>query len=320
MNTKIASFMLALVLATIACNGLPIAADQLPTPVPTETSTATATAPIPTSIPSATPEPKIPRIMLAPLWEVSNSPDLDKLFGNYPSTHLPTYAKALGVRFYLDLPDGWPEQPTELCIQWFRNGSQLKDWDGSVLCSSVGDCYQINSRHFKENGYEAGRYEVRLYNCKDEQLLEGPQAEVWLIDEEWVGDLRVVHCDTWTPKTCDNPAGQIGKFLDQTTVSAGTNAIYLGSAYANLPSGAEWQVEIYHQDQLIVSQTEVVTGQGLWSGWRITRLTNPIGAAFEPGQYTAKLSWKGQVIETISFEVKESSGLSASGDPAALNV
>lgn len=298
MNTRIATFVMALVLASVACNGVTPKPDPTSTPIPTATVTSTP-------LPSATPEPLIPYIENV-LWNFKSSNTHVDLIGVFPYTHLPKDANVIEVTFYLHLPVGWPKEKTEFHVMWYRDGSPLQDWDGSIVCAPerASYCTKINSSHFSQNRYEPGRYEARVYF--GDQLLQGPEAIVWLIEEEWVGDLRLMQCDRGTVDTCENDAGQGPKFPREATVPLGSKAIWVSNGFANLPPRTDWRLELYDEaGQLIDSKPQATPrDDGIWSGWSITQLADPSGAAFRPGTYTVRLVWKVEVVETTSFEVK----------------
>jgi hypothetical protein len=306
MNTKFATFVMALVLVGMACNALrpPVSSQTSLIIASTETATPPATPTLPS--PSATPEdPAEPRILGVLLeFKYSSDPDdMNKVFGTYPYTHLPANANILAVTFFLDVPVGWPQRKTELHIVWFQDGTPLKDSGSSVVCAAESDCIEIYSRRFSSSGFEDGRYEARLY--LGAELLEGPYGEVQLIDEKWVGDLRLMQCDRGSPDTCENAAGQLAKFPERVTVPVGSRAVYVSNAYANLPPGTDWRLELYQGERLIDSRNQATPNTGhSWSGWPISQLSDPSGATLEPGTYTVQLIRNGNVLETVSFEVK----------------
>lgn len=297
MITKLAFLILAL--AVMACNAL------TPSPQPTFTPEPTATVTV-TPSPTATPVPLRPFIAGA-LWVFKYGDRIPDLTGVFPYTHGPADVTNLAVTIFLDLPDGWPEHPTELHVRWYQDGTLMQGWEGSVLCYSSGSCKEITASRFSSSGFSPGRYEARLY--LDDGLLDGRQAAIRLIPEEWVGDLRLLKCDSGTADTCNTNGRQLEKFPDQLTIPAGSRILYVSNAFANLPSGSEWRVELYQADRLLDFVTQTITERGNpWSGRRTTIELSNQGAAFEPGTYTLKLVWKGNVVETFSFEVQPING------------
>lgn len=312
MNTKICFFVLALVLAAMACNA------ALPRPTPSQPpliSTTTETAPFtftPTPSPSATPgltKPRIKAVLYGLAYASESNWNKIDPTDPYPHTSIPADINVVEANFYLELSEGWPAQQTELRTQWYRDGIPIDGSGGSLVCTADKPCSNLFSKQFYSNGFGAGRIEVRIY--LGNELLEGPQAEVWAISGEWVGDMRLMQCDDWIDDNCEKSDGQLAKFPDEITIPVGSDAVYVGNAYASLPSDTGWRVELYKAGQLIDSETQTVNGNGTSSGWRDTQLSNQDGTALKAGLYTVKLIWKGNEIETIQFEVNQSNGPNA---------
>ena len=299
MKTRITAFIIALVLSSIACDAVVPVVNLTSTPMPTAPMTATP-------LPTVTPKPVKPRILRVLYglayasttdWKLIDPTDL------YPHTLIPADINVVEVLFYLELPEGWPTQKVELVTHWYRDGMPIEGSDGSTVCSAGELCDIRTSKQFMSAGFGDGRIEIRLYI--GDELLEGPQAEIWAIASQWVGNLRLMRCESGTADTCNNADGALTMFPEEFTVPAGSSEIYVGNAYANLPSGTRWQVELYRDAERIDSETKTITGSGTSSGWKLTQMSNLDGSPLEAGIYTVKLIWNGALQESITFEVQE---------------
>lgn len=296
MNTKIASFVLMLSLTAVACNAL---MPHIPS-IPKAAEALTVSPP-----PTATPDLTKPRIIgTLPKLKYSSDPNTTNMvFGDFPHTHPPASANLLAVSFHLEFQEGWTARNVALRSPLYQYGTLLDGWGGSSICKSANPCDIITSRRFSSSGFEEGQYEVRLY--LGDELLDGPQSKVWLTADAWEGDLHVMNCDTLIGDICNDVAGQIPIFSTPVTIPTDRNAVQVINAFANLPSGTSWNIDLNRADCLISSQTQILSGEEPWSGWRISQLSDPHSNTLQPGTYVVKLIWKGGLVETVSFEVRQ---------------